>query len=187
MKLKNSRQLVHEHYLTPQLVPAGDGGIDAKLLLQALTALKKGDLAARLPLEWTGTAGKIADAFNDAIERNAKLINELERISKVVGKEGKIHQRASIGEASGRWMDGIHSVNTLIGDLVHPTSEIARVIGAVARGDLSQTMELEIDARPLQGQFLRTARTVNTMVNQLSSFASEVTRVAREVGTEGRL
>src|SRR5439155_16904560 len=138
-----------------------------------------GDLTARLPLEWAGLAGKIADAFNDAVERNEKLSKELEHISEVVGKEGRIHQRASLSEASGRWTAGIHSVNTLIGDLVHPTSEVARVIGAVARGDLSQTMELEIDARPLQGQFLRTARTVNTMVDQLSSFASEVTRVAR--------
>ena len=75
----------------------------------------------------------------------------------------------------------------LIGDLVHPTSETARVIGAVAQGDLSQTMALEIDGRPLQGEFLRTAKTINTMVDQLSSFASEVTRVAREVGTEGKL
>ena len=79
------------------------------------------------------------------------------------------------------------SVNTLIGDLVHPTSETARVIGAVAKGDLSQTMALEIEGRPLEGEFLRTAKTVNTMVNQLGSFASEVTRVAREVGTEGKL
>ncbi len=108
-------------------------------------------------------------------------------LSRVVGKEGKINQRASIGEVTGSWADAVASVNTLIGDLVHPTSETARVIGAVAKGDLSQTMALEIEGRPLEGEFLRTAKTVNTMVNQLSSFASEVTRVAREVGTEGKL
>src|SRR6266513_380509 len=164
-----------------------NGDIDIKQLLTALTALKKGDFSVRLPLEWNGTAGKIADAFNDVIERNEKMAKELERISRVVGKEGKIAQRASIGEVSGSWAESVASVNTLIGDLVHPTSETARVIGAVAKGDLAQTMALEIEGRPLEGEFLRTAKTVNTMVNQLSSFASEVTRVAREVGTEGKL
>ena len=115
------------------------------------------------------------------------MAQELERLSRVVGKEGKINQRADIGEVTGAWAESVASVNTLIGDLVHPTSETARVIGAVAKGDLSQTMALEIEGRPLEGEFLRTAKTVNTMVNQLSSFASEVTRVAREVGTEGKL
>ncbi|PYJ84544.1 MAG: hybrid sensor histidine kinase/response regulator, partial [Verrucomicrobia bacterium] len=164
-----------------------NGDIDIKLLLTALTALKKGDFSMRLPLDWNGTAGKIADTFNDVIERHEKMANELERISRVVGKEGKISQRASIGEVGGSWAESIASVNTLISDLVHPTSETARVIGAVAKGDLAQTMALEIEGRPLEGEFLRTAKTVNTMVNQLGSFASEVTRVAREVGTEGKL
>ncbi len=156
-------------------------------LLTALTSFKKGDFSVRLPLGWDGKAGKIADAFNDVVERNEKMARELERMSRMVGKEGKISQRASIGEVGGSWADSIDSVNTLISDLVHPTSETARVIGAVAKGDLTQTMALEIEGRDLEGEFLRTAKTVNTMVNQLSSFASEVTRVAREVGTEGKL
>ncbi|MCE0484060.1 MAG: HAMP domain-containing protein [Methylacidiphilales bacterium] len=156
-------------------------------LLTALTALRKGDFSVRLPIGWDGKAGKIADAFNEVVECNEKMAKELERMSRMVGKEGKINQRASIGEVSGAWADSIASVNTLIGDLVHPTSETARVIGAVAKGDLTQTMALEIEGRELEGEFLRTAKTVNTMVNQLSSFASEVTRVAREVGTEGKL
>jgi len=168
-------------------VDGTDGSLDATRLLVALTALKKGDFSVRLPLDWNGTAGKIADAFNDVIERNEKMAKELERISRVVGKEGKISQRAFIGEVSGSWADSLASVNTLISDLVHPTSETARVIGAVAKGDLTQTMALEIEGRALEGEFHRTAKTVNTMVNQLSSFASEVTRVAREVGTEGKL
>jgi len=161
--------------------------LDTTQLLTALTALKKGDFSARLPLNWSGTGGKIADAFNDVIERNEKMAKELARISRVVGKEGKISQRAFIGDVSGSWADSIDSVNALVGDLVHPTSETARVIGAVAKGDLTQTMALEIEGRELEGEFLRTAKTVNTMVNQLASFASEVTRVAREVGTEGKL
>jgi methyl-accepting chemotaxis protein len=115
------------------------------------------------------------------------MCGELERLSRVVGREGKLNKRASLGYVSGFWRDSIECVNALIDDLVHPTSETARVIGAVAQGDLGQTMALEIDDRSLQGEFLRTAKTVNKMVNQLGSFASEVTRVAREVGTEGKL
>src|ERR1700734_1845363 len=107
----------------------GNGELNVKQLLNALTALKKGDFSVRLPLEWNGLAGKIADAFNDVVERNERMANELERISLVVGKEGKISQRASIGEVSGSWADSVASVNTLISDLVHPTSETARVIG----------------------------------------------------------
>jgi HAMP domain-containing protein len=111
----------------------------------------------------------------------------IRRISSAVGKEGKINQRASLGSVSGDWAECLDSVNGLIGDLVQPSTEVARVIGAVAKGDLSQTMALEVDGRSLKGEFLHTARVVNTMVEQLNSFASEVTRVAREVGTEGKL
>ena len=114
----------------------------------ALTALKKGDFSLRLPSDWTGVAGKVADAFNDVIELNERMASELERLSRVVGKEGKLTQRATLGDVSGSWASPIDSVNDLIGDLVHPTSETARVIGAVAKGDLSQTMALEIDDRP---------------------------------------
>src|SRR5881398_1031726 len=161
--------------------------LDDKILLSVLTAFKKGNFAVRLPVEWTGIAGRIADAFNDVIELNEKMARELERLSRVVGKEGKITHRAELGGFSGAWGASLGSVNALIGDLVHPTSEMARVIGAVARGDLSQAMALDLDDRPLQGEFLRSAKTVNLMVDQLRSFASEVTRVAREVGTEGKL
>src|SRR5205807_2560874 len=106
---------------------------------------------------------------------------------RAVGKEGKINQRATLGSATGDWAACVESVNGLIGDLVQPSTEVARVIGAVANGDLSQTMAVEVDGRSLKGEFLHTARVVNTMVEQLNSFASEVTRVAREVGTEGKL
>src|SRR5436190_1313987 len=158
-----------------------------KDLLAALTALKKGDFSIRLPVDWPGLEGKIADTFNDVIGITDRLATEMERLSRVVGKEGKISQRATVGEVSGSWATKVAAINGLISDLVHPISETARVLGAVAKGDLSQTMALEIEGRPLEGEFLRTAKTVNTMVDQLSSFASEVTRVAREVGTEGKL
>jgi methyl-accepting chemotaxis protein len=161
--------------------------LDKAKLLTALAALKKGDFSARLPMDLEGIEGKIADTFNDVVELNQRMADELERLSRVVGKEGKIGQRADIGEVSGAWKDSVKCVNNLISDLVHPINETGRVIGAVAKGDLSQSMAMEIDGRPLAGEFLRTAKIVNTMVDQLSSFASEVTRVAREVGTEGKL
>src|SRR5438067_7992312 len=156
-------------------------------LLAGLMALKRGRRGARLPLDWTGVAGKVADAFNEVVELNERMAGELARLSRVVGKEGKLSQRLALGDVNGFWQESVDSVNDLIDDLVHPTSETARVIGAVAQGDLSQTMALEVDDRPLQGEFLRTAKTINKMVDQLGSFAAEVTRVAREVGTEGKL
>src|SRR5205809_973630 len=161
--------------------------LDAKRLLTALVAFKRGDLSARLQDDWTGVAGKIADAFNELIRTNKRMTHELERIRRVVGKEGRITQRASLGDVSDSWARAIGSINDLIGDLVHPTSEMARVIGAVAKGNFSNTMATEIEGRPLEGEFLRTAKTVNRMVDRLGAFASEVTRVAREVGTEGKL
>src|SRR6201991_3466259 len=161
--------------------------LNTKLLLKTLVAFKKGDFSVRLPGEWTGEAGKIADTLNDIIELSDKTAKEVERVSRVVGKEGKIMHRASLPAASGSWLRLIDSTNLLIDDMARPTSEMARVIGAVANGDLSERMALQVDERPLKGEFLRSVKIVNSMVDQLGSFASEVTRVAREVGTEGKL
>ncbi len=161
--------------------------LDANQILKTMMALKRGDFSVRLPIEWTGTAGKIADTFNNVVEMNERMAGELERLRQAVAKEGKINQRALPGEFGGSWLRMIESVNTLIDELVRPTSEMSRVIGAVAKGDLSQAAELEVSGRPLEGEFLKTAKIINTMVDQLRSFASEVTRVAREVGTEGNL
>src|SRR6476659_2117657 len=160
---------------------------DARALLKTLMAVRKGDFSVRMPPDRTGVAGKISDVINEIIELNEHMSRELERINNSVGKEGKINQRAALPGAAGAWSSSLESVNGLICDLVQPTAEVARVIGAVAKGDLSQTMAMEIEGRPLKGEFLRTGKVVNTMVEQLSSFASEVTRVAREVGTEGKL
>ncbi|MEX0716410.1 MAG: HAMP domain-containing protein [Planctomycetaceae bacterium] len=165
----------------------GEGGIDERQLLVALTALKKGDLSVRLPVDWTGISGKVADKFNEFVELMVRQTDEVAEISRVVGKHGKISQRIPMAGATGAWAQRTRSINGLIEDLVYPVTETARVIGAVARGDLSQSMELVTDDGPLEGHFLRTARTVNTMVEQLGSFASEVTRLAREVSTDGKL
>src|SRR6266571_2554783 len=198
---------------------------DLGKLLSALQAMRDGDFSVRLPLDWTGLAGKAADAFNDIVASNKRMAEELERVGTVVGKEGTTRQRARFDRQSGAWGDMETSVNTLIEDLLWPTREMTRAISAVAQGDLLQTVQLDIDGRPLQGEFLRSAaivntmieqladftiavasgdlskkitvdvrgeilqlkEAINTMVDQLRSFASEVTRVAREVGTEGKL
>ena len=156
-------------------------------LLNTLLAFRQGDWSARLPSNLTGVPGKIADVLNDIIDMNERVAKEFDRVSRVVGREGKLTQRAAVVGLPGGWGTMLQSINTLIDDLVRPTTEMARVIGAVAKGDLSESMALDVDGRPLEGQFLRTAKTANTMVEQLASFASEVTRVAREVGTEGKL
>src|SRR5690242_3976665 len=161
--------------------------LDANQVLATLVAFKKGDFSVRLPVNHLGLAGKISDTLNEIFELNENMANELARVSTAVGKEGRISQRASLTSGFGGWSACMESVNSLITDFVQPSTEIARVIGAVAQGDLSQKMSLEVEGRPLQGEFRRTARVVNTMVDQLNAFAGEVTRVAREVGTEGKL
>src|SRR5438128_2145494 len=161
--------------------------LDRKGLLSALRAFKKGDFSVRLPMDLIGIDGEIAQVLNEVVEVNEKVTDEFARIRDEVGREGQINQRVRLPAATGSWSDCVDSVNTLIGDLVRPTSEIARVIESVAKGDLSQRMMLEIDGRPLRGEFLRIEKVVNTMVDQLGGFASEVSRVAREVGTDGKL
>jgi HAMP domain-containing protein/CheY-like chemotaxis protein/signal transduction histidine kinase len=166
---------------------AGTDTLDHKRLFSVLSDYQRGDFGVRMPEDRTGLAGKICDALNATIERNERLVRELERLSTVVGKAGNVKQRAQLPYAEGAWSTAVESVNALVSDLVQPTTEVARVIGAVAKGDLTQSMSLEIDDRPLTGEFLRTAKVVNTMVAQLGTFSSEVTRVAREVGSEGKL
>jgi HAMP domain-containing protein/signal transduction histidine kinase/DNA-binding response OmpR family regulator len=164
----------------------GTDGIDSTTMLRILAAVQRGDFSARMPAGASTSARKVAAALNAVIESNQSLEREIRRLSRSIGKEGQV-KRAAIGHAGGAWASTLDAVNDLVEDLSQPNTEIARVISAVANGDLSQTMPLEIDGRPLQGQFLATAKTVNTMVGQLNAFAGEVTRVAREVGTEGKL
>ena len=163
------------------------GLLERRALLQALRAYRNGDFTVRLPMDLIGIDGEIAAAFNDVVELNEMLSREVVRIRDEVGREGHIHERMRLPGAAGAWGAGIDAVNTLIGDLVQPTAEIARVIESVAKGDLSQTLSLAANGRPLCGEFLRIAGIVNTMVGQLNAFASEVSRVAREVGTDGKL
>jgi HAMP domain-containing protein/CheY-like chemotaxis protein len=164
---------------------AGEAG--QRELLSALRGVAKGDFTIRLSTAKPGIEGDVAEAFNDLVSLNARLLGEFQRISEVVGREGRIAQRASLVSGQGAWSNYVTSVNELIDDLTHPIAETSRVLGSVARGDLSQQMVLEVDGRPLKGEFLRSSKTINTMVDQLNAFAFEVTRVAREVGSEGKL
>ena len=167
----------------------GDDTRDAHLrqILRAMVAFREGDFSVRLPLEWSGIDGRIAEAFNETIIHEDNTSREIARLSIAVGKEGRLKQRMSLPAAVGGWAVKAESINRLIDDLVRPTTEVARAIGAVAKGDLTQSMDLTVDGAALQGEFLRSATLVNTMIEQLSVFTSEVTRVAREVGTEGKL
>src|SRR5215207_733335 len=156
-------------------------------LLRALQAVQEGNFSVRLPGDWTGIEGKIADTFNGIVASNATIAYELERVGTVVGRQGKTRQRVKFGRSSGAWGEMEASVNTLIDDLLWPTTEVTRALAAVAKGDLQQTVRLDVDGRPLEGEFLRSATIVNRMIEQLGVFTSEVTRVAREVGTDGKL
>ena len=115
---------------------ADEIGLDSRQLLEALLKFKKGDFSVRLPFEEVGIVGKIYDTLNDILELNANMAIELERVGTAVGKEGKISQRASLPSATGSWLVCVDAVNGLITDLVQPSTEISRVIGAVAKGDL---------------------------------------------------
>ena len=163
-----------------------DDTLDLRELLDALHAVRMGDFSAPLPAHLTGLSGKVADTFNEIVTANARMAEQLEQVGQTLGPKAKpaagsvcpIHRRLGRHETS---------VNGLIDDLLWPTTAVTQTISAVARGDLLQTIPLDVDGRPLQGKFLRSARIVNAMIRQLSVFTSEVTRVAREVGTNGKL
>src|SRR5438552_4570613 len=159
----------------------------AHSLLSSLLQFKDGDFSSRMPTSLVGIEGKIADVFNEILAVSERRATETERVCRVVGREGKLKERMRVPGAVGGWADEVAALNTLIDDLVWPTTEVTRAVGGVAKGDLSQAMSLDVDGRRLEGEFLHSAKLVNRMIDQLSVFTSEVTRVAREVGTEGKL
>ncbi|HET9076103.1 MAG TPA: response regulator [Acidimicrobiales bacterium] len=175
----------------PSATARVDGaGVDEAFLAQLLDALqaaRNGDFSVRLPSRRANLAGQIGAAFNELIDMNARSNRELARVARQVGRDGRMTERMDLREARGAWADSTESVNSLISDLSRPTTEVARVIESVAKGDLSQKVALTIEGQPVKGEFLRIGTAVNSMVDQLSSFSAEVSRVAREVGTEGKL
>jgi HAMP domain-containing protein/CheY-like chemotaxis protein/signal transduction histidine kinase len=160
---------------------------DLSVILSSLQHMQEGDFSVRLPGSWTGLMGKIADTFNDIVASNEQMSLELKRVGQAVGKEGRIRERTRFREPKGAWGEMETSVNTLVDDLLRPTTEVTRAIAGVVQGNLNDKVRLDVDGRPLEGEFLRTANIVNTMIQQLGVFTSEVTRVAREVGTDGKL
>jgi len=168
--------------------PSKNGGeITDSELFSTLLKVRNGNFSVRFPADQVGIKGKICDSLNEIIEMNERMVIEFEKVGSSIGKQGKLTQRVEIEGARGSWGSCVDSVNTLISDLVHPTIEIAHVITSVASGNLSQQMPLDIEGHQLQGEFLRIAKEVNGMVKQLNLFSMEVTRVALEVGTAGKL
>ena len=165
----------------------GGEALELQELLHALQAMRVGDFSVRMAGHRVGVMGKVADTFNEIVTANQRMAKQLERVGQVVGRDGKTRQRVRFGLSEGAWGEMESSVNSLIDDLLWPTTEVTRAIAAVAQGDLLRTVALDVDGRPLKGEFLRSAEIVNTMIKQLNVFTSEVTRVAREVGTEGKL
>ena len=156
-------------------------------LLSALQLIRGGDFSVRIFNDSVGIEGKIADTFNEIVAANQQMAQQLELVGQVVGSEGKTRKRVVMGLRQGAWREMEESINALIDDLLWPTAQVTDAIAAVAKGDLSKRVPLEVDGRPLMGEFLSLATIVNTMIRQLEIFTSEVTRVAREVGTEGKL
>src|SRR5215831_7504263 len=169
------------------VVTVGNSSANLSVILTGLMTMRDGNFSVRLPSAWVGLEGKIADTFNDIVAANEQMARELQRICQMIGKDGKTRERARFHESRGAWGDIEVYVNGLVDDLLRPTTEMTRAIAAVAQGNLAQTVRLDVDGRPLEGEFLRSASIVNTMIQQLSIFTAEVTRVAREVGTDGKL
>ena len=157
------------------------------VLIDAMDAVRAGDFSVRLPLNWQGREGQLAEILNDIVSQNRRLAAELSRVGEAVGREGQTRQRITPANREGEWAGMEQSVNALIDDLVRPVVAMSEAMAGVAKGDLTRSVPLEADGRPLKGEFLRSANIVNRMIEQMTEFSSEVTRVALEVGTAGRL
>ncbi|MGZ9247369.1 MAG: HAMP domain-containing protein, partial [Gemmatirosa sp.] len=164
-----------------------DRTADLDRLREGLRRLRDGDFTYRLGRSRDPEIAEVFDLFDDVAALHSGLNDEIVRVSRTVGREGQMGERVALAGATGGWGVTVDALNALIADMLQPTIEVGRVLSAVAEGDLSQKMVLEMSGRSVQGEFLRIGNTVNKMVDQLRAFASEVTRVAREVGTEGRL
>jgi HAMP domain-containing protein/CheY-like chemotaxis protein len=156
-------------------------------ILEAMNAVRDGDFTVQLPAHWEGMEGKLAESFNVMVRANRSLAHELASVGQKVGREGQTRQRIALSNRQQCWGSMEQSVNDLIDDLVRPVETITEAMAGVAKGDLTRSVPLEVDGRPLQGEFLRSATIVNRMIDQMGEFSSEVTRVALEVGTHGRL
>src|ERR1700757_1994844 len=189
LKNRKNGKTPKEESLNKEIIFQDNGGhlLDANELLEILTEVKNGNFDAKMPINKVGISGKVCDTLNEIISMNKKLVKEFSRARVTIGKEGKLNHRIALPYAQGEWKNSVEDLNSLISDLVYPVREIDRVISAVAKGNLSQQIPIETGDHSLQGEFARIAKEVNDMVKQLNLFTMEVTRVSREVGSEGKL
>ena len=174
-------------YLNGNGAHSDDESLDLKELLKVLSLVKNGKLDVRMPVTQAGINGRICEVLNDIIDMNERLVAEISSAEITIGKRGNLSKRIELPDARGEWAVGVTSLNNLISDLTSPTLEIAGMINSVANGDLSKHIPLEISGHPLKGEFLRIAKESNQMLSKLRLFSMEVTRVARQVGSEGKL
>ncbi|MCW2913332.1 MAG: sensor hybrid histidine kinase, partial [Actinomycetia bacterium] len=160
---------------------------DLKPLLKALAAVRDGNFRAVPEITAEGAVADAAAILEEIRENSNHVVGGLARVRRGIGREGHLRERLSSGSLKGSWVAGIEDANAIIDKLTDLTTGIARVVEAVAAGDLNQRVELRVRGRPMRGELLRMARSVNSMVEQLDQFTWDVTQVAREVGTEGRL
>ncbi|MFJ3862375.1 HAMP domain-containing protein [Streptomyces nigra] len=179
-----------ENRATPVLE---DGPIDGRIraaelrpLLAAMTAARDGDFR-RLPETGDGMVAELTAVFNQIMDRSTHFNGEMQRVKRELVRYGRLDERLSASPGQGDWATRVDDVNVVLDALVAPAANATRVLDAVAGGDLTQRVDLHDGSRQLRGDLRRLGRAVNTMVDQLSLFTGEVTRVAREVGTEGRL
>jgi HAMP domain-containing protein/signal transduction histidine kinase/CheY-like chemotaxis protein len=189
LKKRKNGKTPAEESLNKEIIFQDNAGhlLDANELLEILTEVKNGNFDAKMPINKVGISGKVCDTLNEIISMNKKLVKEFSRARVTIGKEGKLNHRIALPYAQGEWKNSVEDLNSLISDLVYPVREIDRVISAVAKGNLSQQIPIETGDHSLQGEFARIAKEVNDMVKQLNLFTMEVTRVSREVGSEGKL
>jgi signal transduction histidine kinase/HAMP domain-containing protein/CheY-like chemotaxis protein len=151
-------------------------------IAQVATAVAKGDLSQKIDVDARGEILELKSTLNTMVDQLSSFADEVTRVAREVGTEGRLGGQADVKGVSGTWKDLTESVNVMAANLTDQVRSIAQVTTAVAKGDLSQ--KIRVDAR---GEILELKETINTMVDQLSAFADEVTRVAREVGTQGNL
>src|SRR6202007_128941 len=151
-------------------------------IAQVTTAVARGDLSQKITVEVRGEILELKNTVNTMVDQLNAFADEVTRVAREVGTEGKLGGQAKVPGVSGTWKDLTDNVNQLAGNLTGQVRNIAQVTTAGARGDLSQKITVDV-----RGEILELKNTINTMVDQLGSFADEVTRVAREVGTEGKL
>ena len=161
---------------------AGNLTAQVRNIAEVTTAVARGDLSRKITVDVKGEVLELKNTINTMVDQLRSFASEVTRVAREVGTEGKLGGQAKVEGVSGTWKDLTDSVNSMAGNLTAQVRNIADVTTAVARGDLSRKITVDV-----KGEILELKNTINTMVDQLSSFAAEVTRVAREVGTDGRL